>query len=259
MRESGMGSLSGKIAIVSGGSDGIGRAIAQKLAIEGAHVVICARNEEKIAAAVDAISSAGGSCEGKSLDVSDAQAYAEMVSNVAKDKGLDILVNNAAHVGMGMIADTDLDGFQQNFRINMDAPYMGTRAAMVAMGDKGGSIINISSVNGDRAMQGMSGYGASKAALTHFTRNAAMEGARQRIRVNAVTPGPIMTPATKAWFDHDPAAGAAIAGANPMGRIGEPEEVANVVYFLASDASSYVTGASIPVDGGKANQLYVPS
>ena len=246
-----MGSLSGKTAIVSGGSDGIGLAIARALTHEGADVVICGRNSEKLEAAISAI---GGNCKGQILDVSDAQAYAAMISQVAKDKGLDILVNNAAHVGMGMIADTDLESFQQNFRINMDAPYLGTQAAMAAMSEKGGSIINISSVNGDRAMQGMSGYGASKAALTHFTRNAAMEGARQGIRVNAVTPGPIMTPATKAWFDHDPA-----AGANPMGRIGTPEEVANVVLFLASDAASYVTGANIPVDGGKANELYVPT
>lgn len=251
-----MGSLSGKTAIVSGGSDGIGRAIAEKLVSEGAHVVICARDADKIEATVKSI---GTNCEGHQLDVSDAQAYASLISQIAEDKGLDILVNNAAHVGMGMISDTDLDSFQQNFRINMDAPYMGTRAAMIAMSDKGGSIINISSVNGDRAMQGMSGYGASKAALTHFTRNAAMEGARQGIRVNAVTPGPIMTPATKAWFEHDPKTGAAIANANPMGRIGTPEEVANVVHFLASDAASYVTGASIPVDGGKANELYVPT
>jgi len=254
-----MGSLSGKTAIVSGGSDGIGRAIAEKLASEGAHVVICARNPEKLDNVVKAITAQGGSCEATVQDVSDAQGYAEMISNMAKDKGLDILVNNAAHVGMGMISETNLEAFQQNFRVNMDAPYLGTQAAMANMGDKGGSIINISSVNGDRAMQGMSGYGASKAALTHFTRNAAMEGAPQGIRVNVVTPGPIMTPATKAWFDHDPDAGAAIAAANPMGRIGTPEEVANVVHFLASDAASYVTGASIPVDGGKANELYVPS
>lgn len=123
----------------------------------------------------------------------------------------------------------------------------------------GGSIINISSINGERAMLGMSGYSASKAALLHFTRLAAMEGAPSNVRVNAVVPGPIMTPGTEAYFKSDPAAGQAIAKANPMGRIGSPEEVANVVAFLAGDQSTYVTGASIPVDGGKTNELHVPS
>jgi len=254
-----MKTLEGKTAIVSGGSDGIGRSIAETFAAQGAHVVICARNEEKLKATSEAITAAGGSCEYRIQDVADAEAYAAMVEEVAADRGLDVLVNNAPHVGFGMISDTDLEGFQQNFRVNMDAPYMGTRAAMAAMAEKGGSIINISSINGTRAMQAMSGYGASKAALIHFTRNAAMEGARAGIRVNAVTPGPIMTPGTEAWFNADPAAGEAIAGANPMGRIGTPAEVANVVLFLASDYSSYVTGAEIPVDGGKSNELYVPS
>lgn len=254
-----MGSLKGKTAIVSGGSDGIGRAIAERLAAEGAHVVICARNQEKLDATVSAITDAGGSAASTCLDVSDAGAYADMVTKIAAEKGLDILVNNAPHVGMGMITDTELDDFQQNFKVNMDAPYMGTRAAMAHMVDKGGSIINISSINGERVMQGMSGYSASKAALLHFTRAAAMEGARAGIRVNAVTPGPIMTPGTEAWFNADPDAGAAISNANPMGRIGTPAEVANVVLFLASDQASYVTGASIPVDGGKTNELHVPA
>lgn len=254
-----MGQLSGKTALISGGSDGIGRAIAETLAAEGAHVVICARNAEKLETAQAAITAAGGSCDTHVLDVADAQSYAALVKSVASETGLDILVNNAAHVGMGMISDTDLEGFQQNFRVNMDAPYLGTQAAMAHMADTGGSVINISSVNGDRAMQGMSGYSASKAALTHFSRAAAMEGARAGIRVNTVVPGPIMTPGTVAWFDADPAAGEAIANANPMGRLGSPQEVANVVLFLASDASSYVTGASIPVDGGKANELHVPT
>ena len=254
-----MTTLTGKTAIVSGGSDGIGRAIADMFAEQGAHVVIVARTQDKIDATIAEIEKRGGSAEGRSLDVSDAVAYAELISAIAKDKGLDILVNNAPHVGMGMISDTDLDSFQQNFRVNMDAPYMGTRAAMAHMSDNGGgSIVNISSINGERAMQGMSGYGASKAALNHFTRNAAMEGARSGVRVNAVTPGPIMTPGTQAWADADPDSVKAIAGANPMGRLGTPEEVAQVVLFLASDNASYVTGASIPVDGGKGNELYVP-
>ena len=253
-----MGSLSGKTAIVSGGSDGIGRAIAQKLADEGAHVVICARNSEKIDLTVKDIKASGGSCEGSVLDVSNAQSYAEMISNVAKDKGLDILVNNAAHVSQSLIADTSLDEFKLNFAVNVDAPYAGTKAAMVDMKDKGGSIINISSINGERAMASASGYSASKAALAHFTRVAAMEGARENIRVNTVVPGPIMTPGTQAWASSDPDYVAKIADANPMGRFGTPEEVAEVVLFLASGASSYITGASIPVDGGKSNELYVP-
>ena len=120
-----MGSLSGKTAIVSGGSDGIGRAIAQKLADEGAHVVICARNQDKLDAVAKAINDDGGSCEARIQDVSDAAEYAAMIADVAQDKGVDILVNNAPHVGMGMISDTDLNSFQQNFRVNMDAPYMG--------------------------------------------------------------------------------------------------------------------------------------
>ena len=239
-------SLQGKTALVTGASSGVGYSIAEQLVTAGANVLGLCRNTSAVPDKVTAIA-----CDLSDTTQIDA-AFAEIPS-------LDILVNNAAHVGMGMIADTELEGFQQNFRVNMDAPYMGTRAAMAAMRETGGSIINISSVNGDRAMQGMSGYGASKAALTHFTRNAAMEGARQGIRINAVTPGPIMTPATQAWFNADPDAGAAIANANPMGRIGTPEEVANVVCFLASDEASYVTGANIPVDGGKANEVYVPS
>ena len=253
-----MGHLSGKTAIISGGSDGIGRAIAEKLANQGAHVVICARNQEKLDAVAKSISDDGGSCETHVLDVSDANGYAEFVKTIAAKRGLDILINNAAHVSQSLISDTSLEDFKQNFKVNVDAPYAGTKAAMEQMKGKGGAIVNISSINGERAMASASGYSASKAALGHFSRVAAMEGAADNIRVNVVVPGPIMTPATQAWADADADYVAKIAAANPMGRFGTPEEVASLVVFLASDDASYITGASIPVDGGKGNELYVP-
>lgn len=254
-----MGLLQGKIAIVTGGSDGIGRAIAENFAANGAHVEIIARNADKLAAVTGAIEASGGSATAHSLDLSNPEKYAQLIDSISAKSGLDILVNNAPHVGYGMIADTELADFRQNFLVNVDASYVGIKAAMKHMQSKGGSIMNISSINGDRAMQGMSGYSASKAALTHLTRLAAMEGGRQAIRVNSIVPGPIMTPGTKTYFDSAPEAGEAIAQANPMGRIGNPEEVATVALFLASNMSSYVNGASIPVDGGKTNELYVPS
>ena len=190
--------LSGKTAIVSGGSDGIGSAIAKTLAGAGAHVVICARNQEKLDAVVAAIKADGGSAEARVQDVGDAEGYAAMVNDVAATQGLDILVNNAPHVGYGTITGAGLEDFRENFRVNVDGAYMGMQAAMMQMADKGGSIINIASINGDRAMPGMAGYSASKAALLHLTRLGSMEGAGQNIRVNAVTPGPIMTPGTEA-------------------------------------------------------------
>ncbi len=249
--------LANKTAIITGGSDGIGRAIAVAFALAGAKVIICARTQDKLAEAQKQIQKNGGTCEVKALDLSNAQAFVDLINEVGQSQ-LDILVNNAPHVGYGMIADTTLDDFKTNFSINVDAAYLGMQAAMKHMMGKGGTIINLSSINGARAMQGMSGYSASKAALDHLTRTAAMEGARHNIRVNGIAPGPIMTLGTKAFFKSDPTAGDAIANANPMGRIGAPEEVAQVALFLASNMSSYVNGAIIPVDGGKANELYVP-
>ncbi len=164
----------------------------------GAKVIICARAQDK-RGNPKAIQDAGGDCTIEVLDLSDARAFGALVEKYAQN-GLDILINNAPHVGYGMINDTDLDDFQVNFSINVNAAYTGIQAAMKHMAAKGGSIINISSINGARAMQGMSGYSASKAALDHLTRAAAMEGARQNIRVNGIAPGPIMTPGTEVFL-----------------------------------------------------------
>ena len=250
------GLLDGRVAVVSGGSDGIGKAIAKRFVEEGARVVICGRDKDKLDAA---LADLGGSAEGVVQDVSDADGYAAMIAKAAETHGgLDVLVNNAPHVGFGAVADAPVDDFRQNFRVNVDAPYAGMQAALKIMTPKGaGSIVNISSINGLRAMPGMAGYSSAKAALIHLTNLASMEAAASGVRVNAVAPGPIATPGTVAYIKSDPKAGEAIASGVPMKRIGEPEEVANVVLFLASDLSSYVTGACLSVDGGKANELAV--
>lgn len=251
----------GKVAIVTGGSDGIGFATARMLAAQGADVTIIARRSDKLEEARAAIAAEGGKISALVLDLADAEAFGSAVSEIAARHGrLDMLVNNAASVGYGSIADTSLDAWRRDFAVNAEAVFMGTRAAMAVMGPQGGgAIVNISSTCGIRAAPGLASYSASKAALIQFTAVAAMEGARSNIRVNAIVPGQINTPATQAFNDAAPENAQAVAEAIPMGRGGTPEELAAAVLFLLSDDASYITGVALPVDGGKAVQLYIPS
>ena len=137
---------------------------------------------------------------------------------------------------------------------------VGTKAAMKVMAAQGkGSIVNVSSTTAIRAMANYSSYSASKAALIQFTAVAAMEGARQGIRVNAIVPGSVNTAATLDFATKAPELAAKTADAIPMGRGGEPDELAEAIVFMLSDAASYITGVALPVDGGKAAQLYIPS
>lgn len=257
-----MGSrLKGRVAIVTGASQGIGEAIAARFAAEGAKVVMCSRRKEAIEAAAAKMRAAGGTVEAETLDVADLEALAAWVSRSAQRHGrLDVLVNNAPHVGYGGLADLTNDAFRANFRINVDSAFVATREALKVMSaQKSGSIVNISSLNGLLALNGLGGYGAAKAALIHLTRYTAIEGAPANVRANVIAPGVIDTPATAAGFAGPGAAwGEKIAAATPMGRFGRPGEIADVALFLASDESSYVTGVCIPVDGGKSVQLYVP-
>ncbi|MBO9378011.1 glucose 1-dehydrogenase [Sphingomonas histidinilytica] len=252
--------MAGKVVIVTGGSDGIGRATAVELAREGAHVVICARRKDVLAEAHQAVAAAG-SVESHVLDVGDAEGFAAFVAGVAtRHSRLDGLVNNAMAVSYKMIADLTLDDWRHDFRINADAVFIGTQAAMRVMIPQGsGAIVNISSLNGLRAMPAMASYSASKAALVHFSAVAAAEAAPHGVRVNVVAPGQIMTPATEAFAAADPDRNARVSGAIPMGRGGRPEEIAHAVRFLLSDDASFITGACLPVDGGKLQQLYVPA
>lgn len=254
--------LKGRVAIITGASQGIGAAIAARFAAEGAHVAICARRAEPLQAVADLIRAANGSVSAESLDVADHPALAAFVANVAARHGrLDILVNNAPSVTYSAITDMTIETFRRDFQVNVDSTFVALREAFKVMLSAGrGAIVNIASVNGLLAMANMSAYGTAKAALIHFTRYAAIEGARANVRVNAIAPGVINTPATAAGFAGPYADwGRKIAAAVPMGRFGEPEEIANLALFLVSDQASYVTGACITADGGKSLELVVPA
>ena len=249
--------FAGRVGLVTGGSEGIGLAIAGRLIEEGAAVTICGRRAEALAAAREAL---GERASAEPLDVADAEALQALIRQIEDRHGrFDFLVNNAMHVGWSAIGDTSLPAFQQDFRINVDAAFAATQAALAIMAAQGrGAIVNIASINGLLAIDNMAAYSASKAALIHFSKCAAMEGAPQGVRVNAVAPGVIATPSTAEALGGVPGYTEAVAGGVPMNRLGEPEEVAAAVAFLLSDEASYVTGVCLSVDGGKASQLVVP-
>lgn len=254
----------GRVALVTGGSDGIGLATARLLVQRGATVAICARREEKLEAARAELSTLG-TVEVHKLDVSDDAAFTALINDVATRHGrLDMLVNNAMSVHYGSIARLTLDQWRQDFAVNADAVFVGTKAAMRIMagqqplGRQRGSIVNIASTCGIRAMSNMASYSASKAALVHFTAAAAMEGATQAIRVNAIVPGQVQTAATQDYESQAPELAGATTLAIPMQRGGDPDELAQAIVFMLSDAASYITGTALPVDGGKAAQLYMP-
>lgn len=251
--------LTGRVALVTGGSDGIGLATARLLLERGAIVAICARRQEKLDEAVAALGSLG-TFEAHQLDVTDEVAYNALIEDLAKRHGrLDMLVNNAMSVHYAPLTQLTMDHWRKDFAVNADAVFTGTRAAMRIMLKQGsGSIVNIASTNGLKAAPYMTSYSASKAALIHFTAVAAMEGAPYGVRVNTVVPGMIMTAATEDYLAKAGEQGQKTMDAIPMKRGANPVEVAKAIAFMLSDEASYITGVALPVDGGKAVQLYLP-
>jgi meso-butanediol dehydrogenase / (S,S)-butanediol dehydrogenase / diacetyl reductase len=223
-------------------------------------VAICARRQEKLDAAVEELA-ALGTFEAHQLDVSDEAAFTALIQDIAARHGrFDMLVNNAMSVHYAPLIHLTTAHWRKDFAVNAEAVFVGTREAMKIMLKAGkGAIVNVSSTTGIKAAPYMASYSASKAALTHFTACAAMEGAPAGVRVNAIVPGQVMTAATEDWASKAPEAAAKTSGAIPMQRGGEPRELAEAIVFLLSDAASYITGVALPVDGGKAAQLYIPS
>lgn len=242
--------LSGRVALVTGSSRGIGSAIALRLAAAGAHVVLHGSAPgEALTATADKVRAAGGACTVATADLTDADAVRQIVKDsFGIEKRLDILVNNAGVLTAGVIGMTPDADIQRMLRINLESALTAMQmAARLMTRAKRGSIINIASIMGMRGAPGLMAYAASKAGLIGATLAAAKELAPHGIRVNAIAPGFIATDMTRELAED---VAAKRIGSIAMRRAGEAQEVADAVLFLASDLSRYVTGQTIGVDGG---------
>lgn len=259
------GRVEGKVALVTGGASGIGRGCAERLAQEGATIVVTDLQDDKGAQTVAAIEAMGGKASYLHHDVTSEQAWIDAVAAVkAKHGRLDILVNNAGIGIGGSVLTMTLADFQKQTAVNLDGVFLGVKHSIPLMRENGGgSIVNMSSVAGLKGSAILAGYCATKGGVRLFTKAVAMEcaAAKDGVRVNSVHPGIIETPiwdtivgTGEVGDNARPPRGAALdamsAEGVPLGVKGYPEDIANGVLWLASDESRYVTGAELVIDGG---------
>jgi NAD(P)-dependent dehydrogenase (short-subunit alcohol dehydrogenase family) len=247
-----MGRLAGKVALISGAARGQGAAEARLFAREGAAVVLGDVLVEQGEQVAKEIVEAGGKAVFAKLDVASEADWAHAVELAERTYGkLDVLVNNAAIAAVEGIMDTSIELWNRVISINQTGTFLGMRAAIPAMRKVGGgSIVNISSVLATMGSGNSASYTASKGAVTALTRTVSVELATEGIRVNAVHPGGVETPMAAEILGDDAEARRALIATHPIGRIGEPEEIATGVLFLASDEASFMTGAALVIDGG---------
>jgi len=242
-----MSNLRRKRVVISGASSGIGLAAARMLAADGAEVCLVARRAEPLAGLATDL---GARTWAQACDVADPAAVKALAAAVRGRWGaLDGLVNNAGIAVMASLADTSDAAWDETFAVNVRGPFLLCRElGPLLAGGEGAAVVNVSSTLADKAIPGMAAYNASKAALNQLTRSLALEWA-PAVRVNAVMPGVVDTP-IHATRGLSPEQVQSMGGIHPLRRIGRPEDVASLIVFLLSDASSWVTGAVIPVDGG---------
>ena len=242
--------LDKKVALVTGASRGIGASVAKKLANNGNFVIVNYNgSQERAERVVDEIKAAGGEAAAVQCDVSDFEACGAFITELIKTYGrLDILVNNAGITKDGLLMKISESDFDAVINTNLKGAFNTIRhASRQFLKQRSGRIINISSVSGLLGNAGQANYAASKAGVIGLTRSVARELASRQITVNAVAPGFVGTEMIEAMTD---SAKESMTGMIPFGRIGEPEEIADTVAFLASDAARYITGQVIAVDGG---------
>jgi NAD(P)-dependent dehydrogenase (short-subunit alcohol dehydrogenase family) len=236
--------LRGRRALVTGATSGIGRAVALQLARDGAEVLVHGRNAARGAETVEEITAAGGDASFVAADLGDTADVQWLASEVGD---IDILINNAGIARFAPTAEFDVAAFDEMFASNVRAPFILVAAIAPGMAARGrGSIVSLSSMAGGVGLVGGAAYGATKASLEAMTRAWAAEYSPSGVRVNAIAPGPVYTP-TPSGREFITALGET----TPMHRASQPEEIAEVIAFLASPRASYITGATIAADGGR--------
>jgi 3(or 17)beta-hydroxysteroid dehydrogenase len=250
--------LGNKVTLVTGAGSGLGEATAKRFARAGAHVLVTDINGSAAERVAQEISSAGGSAASRTQDVTEEAMWDVIMAEILASHGkLDVLVNNAGVAITGNVEDATLEDWRKTQAVNLESVFMGTRAAVKMMKKNGGSIINISSIEGIIGDPNTAAYNASKGGVRIFTKSAALHCAGQGygIRVNSVHPGFIMTPMVEQGFAQLNADDAQemmdrVGAEIPLGAMGEPIDIANGCLFLASDESTYITGAELVIDGG---------
>ena len=245
----------GKIALVTGASSGIGRRTAERLAQEGARVAVTARRKERLEELVRGIESAGGSARAVASDLTRGEDRKRLVEEtVSHFGGLDVLVNAAGIIGFGTIEDTTIEQWQEMFDVNVVSIFHLMQLSLPHLLPRKGNVVNVSSVNGLRSFPGVLAYCSSKSALDQLTRCSALELAAKGVRVNSVNPGVVVTELHRQAGLDEAAYTAFLERSkttHPVGRVGQPEDLAALITFLASEEASWITGATVSIDGGR--------